>query len=299
MSKKISKSQFEDRPIMIGELELPCAVLEDGRRVLSYRGVCRALGLSESWTVGAHKLPPFLSRKSIKSLITEELSAPFSEPLEYNPKHGGRTAYGVEATMLPKICEVWLDAKEAGALKSEKDLLTAEKAKLLHRGFAHVGIIALVDEATGYQDERVKDALNKILNEFLVEEAKRYKVTFPTDFYKIIFKLNSWTWTAQSAQRKPMVVAKWTNDLVYERLAPGLLDELKARNPSKEGKRKHKHFQFLSDEVGEPRLIEHFGGLIALGRVATNWRKYKEMVERAYPKSGDNLMLDLDFNDKK
>lgn len=294
---KILKAKYEDRPIIIGEMEIQCAVLEDNTRVISTRGTERALGRgSKGKKHGDGSLPVYLAPKNLKPFIDSELEAATTSPIRYKGKGG--IAHGIPATLLPKICDVWLRAREAGVLTPQQQD-TAKRAEMLVRGFAQVGIIALVDEATGYQDHRVKDALNIILQKFLRDEAKKYKVTFPIDFYRTIFKLNGWAWSPQSAQKKPMVVAKWTNDLVYERLAPGLLNELKIKNPSIEGKRHYKHFQFLSDQVGEPRLIEHFGGLIALGRVAPNWRKFKEMVERAYPKNGTNLMLELDFGEEK
>jgi hypothetical protein len=39
----------------------------------------------------------------------------------------------------------------------------------LLRGFARVGIIALVDEATGFQRDRTKDALSKILEAYIAK----------------------------------------------------------------------------------------------------------------------------------
>ncbi|MFA4814907.1 MAG: P63C domain-containing protein [Candidatus Gracilibacteria bacterium] len=296
METEILKAKYEDRPLMIGDMEIPCAVLEDGTRVISQFGVNKALGRPEGGSKDtSRKLPRFFELKALHNLIDDDLAARASNPIIYQGR-GGKVN-GVPATMLSEICEVWLKARDLGLLQG-RQLETAKRAEELMRGFAYVGVIALVDEATGYQDHRVKDALNEILQKFLVEEAKKYKVTFPTQFYKMIFKLNGWAWTPQSAQKKPMVVARWTNDLVYERLAPGLLEELKERNPSDGKKRKHKHFQFLTDDVGEPRLLEHFGGLIALGRIAPNWRKFKELVERAFPKNGTNLMLDLDFEEE-
>ena len=82
MSKTILKATHEDRPIIIGEIEIPCAVLDNGQRVLSYRGVNRALAQSESWNIGAHKLPPFLSKISIKAFVQPDLAVPLSEPAE-------------------------------------------------------------------------------------------------------------------------------------------------------------------------------------------------------------------------
>lgn len=294
MSKKILKATHEDRPLKIGNMEIPCAVLEDGTRVLTQQGVRRALGRGAGKT-GSGELPSFLNPNNLQRFVDADLMNLVKEPIHYIPKIGRGRANGVPAILLPKICEVWLKARDAGVLSSTQ-MGAAQQADVLMRGFAHVGVIALVDEATGYQDVRVKDALETILAQFLLEEAKKYKVTFPLEFYRMIFKLNGWAWTPQSAQKKPQVVARWTNDLVYSRLAPGLLEALEIKNPKENGKRKRKHFQFLTDEIGEPRLLEHFGGLIALGRVAPNWRKFKELVERAFPKNGENLVLPLGFD---
>jgi len=47
------------------------------------------------------------------------------------------------------------------------------------RGFARVGIIALVDEATGYQEVRNKLALQAILDAFLRKELAAWAKRFP------------------------------------------------------------------------------------------------------------------------
>ncbi|MCH7752817.1 MAG: hypothetical protein IH898_11760, partial [Planctomycetes bacterium] len=54
----------------------------------------------------------------------------------------------------------------------------------------------------------------------------------------------------ESIRRRPGVVGKYTNDIVYERLAPGVLDELRVRNPTDhKGRRRAKHHQWLSRDV--------------------------------------------------
>ena len=166
---------------------------------------------------------------------------------------------------------------------------------MLIRALAQVGIIALIDEATGYQDVRIKGALEKILNQYLLEGAKKYEVTFPLELYKEWFKLNNWEWKIENAQKRPSVLGKWTNKYIYERMAPHLLSALVKKNPKTEkGHRKHKHFQFLTDDVGEPRLREFFGGHIALAKAMGTWKKYINMVEMVYPKIGDQISLDFD-----
>ena len=58
-------------------------------------------------------------------------------------------AYGYRATLLPNVCEVYLKACDARVLRSSQ-LPVSERAEIVMRGLAKVGIIALADEATGY-----------------------------------------------------------------------------------------------------------------------------------------------------
>jgi hypothetical protein len=107
-----------------------------------------------------------------------------------------------------------------------------------------VGIIALVDEATGYQDYRTRDALAKILERFVVKEIQPYVRMFPAEFYKQIFRLNGWNYEENCG--RPSVLGHWTNDIVYKRLAPGALDELRKLVPRDlKGRLKKKLFQGL------------------------------------------------------
>lgn len=52
-----------------------------------------------------------------------------------------------------------------------------------------VGIIGLVDEATGFQQDRTKDALGKILNAYIAKELQPWTSTVPLDYYKELFRL--------------------------------------------------------------------------------------------------------------
>ena len=196
--------------------------------------------------------------------------------------------------------EAILSARDDGALQTAQELRYAEYCDRVVRGLAHVGIIALVDEVTGYQDERVKDALEKILNAYLLKEKKPYIGTFPMWFYKEIYRLNGWKWSPENARKRPGVIGRWTNELVYGKLAPGLLTRLQKRNPTiRPGQRGFKHFQLLTDEVGDPALRDHFSGLGALMRANTQWRKFRAMAEKAYPDPDKTLELELGYRDKE
>jgi hypothetical protein len=234
----------------------------------------------------------------LKPYITDELSVAIENPVEFSGP-GGRRTTGYEATVLHELCEAILTASDSQALKTEQELRYAQYAQALIRAFAKVGIVALVDEATGYQDVRAKDALAKILEEFLDKEIHKWNKTFPDDFYKEIFRLRGWQYKPWSVKR-PSVIGRWTNDFVYDRLAPGVLRELQRLNPiDAKGRRQSTHHQWFNPDFGHPKLKEHISGVLALMRAAPNWRTFKSMLNRAYPKFGDQLMLDIEYPDFK
>jgi hypothetical protein len=286
-----------DGDLTIRDREIPCAVLEDGTRVLSMRGVSRAFGsrrtgIAETGDTGAPNIPAFLASKAISRFIPNDLMARLNSPIVYQPRHGGRPAFGFEASLLPQICEVVIDAERAGALRQNQKMF-AEVAHILIRGLAHVGIVALVDEATGYQEVREKQALQAILDRYLRKELAAWAKRFPDEFYKEMFGLRGWEWLSISGKR-PSIVGTYTNDLVYERLAPGILKELEARNPKDEqGKRRGKHHQLLTDDVGHPALAQHLHAVTGFMRASATWDQFYRMMNRAFPKKGHTIELAL------
>jgi oligoribonuclease (3'-5' exoribonuclease) len=283
--------------LKIGDRELPCYVLEDGRRVFSTRGVNRALGSTTTGTPkdspdGARKLPAVLSSKSLKPFIDADLMARLLSPIEFRPK-AGRSAFGFEATLLPDICEAILDAAKADVLKQNQRRL-AETAEILIRAFAKVGIIALVDEATGYQAERDRDALHKILEAYIADELLPWAKRFPDEFYKQLFRLREWQYSPLTVKR-PQYVGKLTNQLVYEKLPPGVLEELKRLNPViKNGWRKHRHHQFLTENIGNPHLERHLAAITTLMRASSDWHDFVKLFRRAFPTAGAQIPFDFE-----
>ena len=153
----------------------------------------------------------------------------------------------------------------------------AQRCDLLIRGLATVGIVALVDEVTGYQELRDRAALKAILDRYLLAEHAKWAKRFPDDFYKEMFRLRNWQWQGMKVNR-PSVVGKYTNDFVYDRLAPGILDELKQLNPKNEkGTRAVKHHQYFTADVGHPALQSHLTGVVALMRAASHWDQFKRL----------------------
>lgn len=280
-----------DRPLRIGAIEIPCYVLADGRRVLVQRGLQSGVGLSTGGgKTGARKIAEIMGGLERKGFDTKGLIARAESPVRFLPPHGGNAADGYEATILPDICAVIIAAHQEGVL-DRRLAHVAKRCAALQHGFATVGIIALVDEATGYDKVRERDALARILEKFIAKELRPWIRTFPVEFYRQIYRLNGWAFSEDSNAR-PGVIGHWTNNIVYKRLAPGVLEELKRITPrDTKGRTKHRYFQRLTEDVGHPKLREHLTGVIMLAKYAPDWIVFMDRLDHEYPQWGKTRML--------
>jgi len=285
----------------IGNAKLPCAVLSDGTRLLSHSGVGAALGRKRGgrdWapvaqtpeTGSSGRLPFFMGAASLKPFISAELEAVGKEPVLYS-QQGGR-AFGIRAEALPMVCDAWLRAREAGALRADQ-LHIAQQAEIVVRGLAHVGIAALIDECTGYQEDRSSTALSEICNAFIAKELRPWMKTFPDEYYRELYRLKNWPYDPETSRRN-QVVGQLTNSIVYDRLAPGLRAELNAATPrDDEGRLMLRFHQQLSAEVGHPKLREHINMVLMLMRANVTWQGFKRQLDRSLPRFGHNYELGL------
>ena len=228
----------------------------------------KALGRSSWPKVGdAGKV---LFAANLQPFVSDELAETLRRPVTYRLPSGQR-ALGFPAEILPQICEVYLEARqqEPSPLYYNQRR-AADAAEILVRGLARVGIIALVDEATGYQEVRARDALAKILEAYVEKELQPWVRTFPPDFYRELFRLRGLEYPG-STVRRPQYFGVITNDIVYRRLAPGVLEELKrVQLRDAQGRPKHKLFQRLTENVGYPKLREHLGSVVTLMKLSSN-----------------------------
>ncbi|MCC7479165.1 P63C domain-containing protein [bacterium] len=283
--------------IKIGESTIPCAVLEDGTRLLNGVGFMRAIGRRGMAVQNLYQLPPFLAAKNLLPFIDAEL-ADYTKPVLFTVQgRGGKPNYGYRAELLPQVCNVILAAREAGVLTHHQEPI-ARQCEILVRALAQLGIVALVDEATGYQEDRSRKALEELLGKYISDRLLAWAKTFPDEFYRQLFRLKGWNYSQLSSKRPP-IVGQITNDLIYRRLAPAVLKELQHKNPRTEaGHRKHKHFQWLTADVGNPDLRAHLHTVIAFMRAANSWRAFYSNLERAFPKFGDTLQMPFEDGDE-
>jgi hypothetical protein len=289
----------EDHPLIIGDVKIPCFVLENEIRVLSQGGFTGALGMARggSMIAGMNRLQLFVSRKGINSYISNDLVERIANPIPFITPSGFR-AHGFEATLLADVCEAVLRAREAGALQTQQ-LGIAAKCEILVRGFARVGIIALVDEATGFQRDRAKNALARILEEFVAKELQPWVKTFPDEYYAQLFRLRELDYPKDSVKR-PQYFGTLTNDIVYKRLAPGVLEELKKVIPKTEsGRRKGALSQALTRNIGYPKLREHLGATVAFMKISRDYHDFIDKMDTHYPRFGDQYRFDFDYERDK
>jgi hypothetical protein len=285
----------EDHPLTIGDIKIPCYVLEDGRRVLQQTGLIQSLNMSHggSYSVGGDRLAKFATQGRLSSFVSKELVDRTADPIRFKTTKGS-LAYGYEATILADLCDAILAARSAGILQKQQQHI-AERAEILVRGFARVGIIALVDEATGFQRDRTKNALAKILEAFVAKELQPWVKTFPDEYYAQLFRLRGLDYDTASVKR-PQYFGTLTNDIIYKRLAPGVLAELKKVIPKTEsGRRRAALSQGLTRNIGYPKLREHLGAAVAFMKISRDYFEFIDRMDQHYPRFGEQYRLPFPY----
>jgi P63C domain-containing protein len=272
--------------VPIGGTTLSCAVLEDGTRILTQSDMMRALGRSRqakgrAFYKGDVNLPAFLTAQNLKDFIPNDLYVTSSQ-VEFKLPSGQR-AFGYRAELLPQVCEVYLKARDADALH-ERQMHVARQADMLMRGLANVGIVALVDEATGYQRDRAQDALSKILEAFIAKDLQPWVPTFPQDYYAELFRLRGLAFPHDKVKR-PQYFGHLTNDIIYDRLAPGVKDELKKTTPkAPSGRHSHQLHRRLTPDLGHPKLREHMASVVTIMKLSDDYDDFHAKLDRLHPK---------------
>ena len=291
-------------------VKIPCAIIEDidnpddAVRVLTDNGISTAIfgtttpsGASKRLKTAANEsgllLPVFLAPSQLKPFIKES-ELEILKPISY--VDGTKILVGYDARILPIVCDIWLRARAEDALLPVQ-LDKAKKAEVLMRALAHVGIIALVDEATGFQSLRAKDALAKILEAFVEKELQPYVKKFPVDYYKEICRLRELPFNALSVKR-PSYFGHITNDIVYRRLAPGVWKELKKLASKEENRKTKPHLhRYLTSDIGDPRLRELITKVVTIMQLSSNWHDFKTKLERILPAFNQTMQLPFEYQD--
>ncbi len=281
--------------LTIGDVEIPCAVLDNGARVLTEHGITTALGsrsggskrMKKNASMHGAPIPVFLAPQNIRPFVSKELEDGLLKPISY--RIGRQVATGYDARVLRAICEVWLTARRENALQDQQ-AERAYKAELLIRGLADIGILSLVDDATGYTKERDKDELQKILSAYIAPSLLPWAERFPKDFFQEMFRVFGWPWPARDGgiyhgPIGPRYAGKLIRQLIFENLPDGVLEELDRLNPPNEKwQRKSRMGSLLTTKEGHPHVDKLVAVITTIFELSDNkdefWRNYRRKFKR-------------------
>jgi len=193
------------------------------------------------------------------------------------------------------ICDGILEARNNIELSARQQII-AEQCEILVRSFAKVGIISLVDEATGYQYDRERFELQKILNAYIADEILKWQLTFTDDFYKQVYRLWGLPFIPKYIKNKPSFIGKLTTKYIYEQLPNGVLEKIKENTGKTEGGNwRYKWHQSLTPEIGREHLKKQIIEVTTLMSISQSKEQFDGLFMQKYNKAP--IQLQLEFNE--
>ena len=269
----------------LGDTVLDVYNLEDGRRVFAKRGIARALGLKSK---GGNAFMKTLSGKNLGSRIPDELWAKINNPIVFKPLILD-LAHGYEATVLIDICDVIIQAYNDGRLLPQQAFMAAQ-AEIIIRSCAKLGIVALIDEATGYSDNKRKDEYREMFREFIRDELKQWEQEFPEKFFDMIYRIYGLKRKDPTKFQHPRFFGHFIRKYIYFPLAysnGAILEELDKKNPVvyANGRRKYAMTQFLTERIGLPALRQHLWQVVGIGSSVGDKDQFDRAFYTAFPEA--------------
>lgn len=280
--EKIPKATHSGTWNMGEGTKIECYVMDNGERVLSLRGAAKSMGLVGG---GSMALVRNLNSQWISPYLSNDLrnwleKANRNELSQYMTKGSGKFT-PFSAPLFVDLCKAYVDAKNDGVLKMESQIAVANKMYAIMTAFAKTGLVAIIDEVTGYQYDREHDELQKLLSVYISEELMPWTKKFPDEFYKQMFRLKGWEYKGKN---RPQYVGKLTNQYIYEQLPYGVLEELKQKTPK--NKRLH---QSLTEQVGVPHLDKQLQKTIGLMQASDTWEEFESLFNKAMKQANRDI----------
>ncbi len=256
--------------------------------------MARALGMRSG---GGNVFLRAVQRKGLGSKIGQKLLDNIENPIVFKPLTQD-LGHGYNASVLVDICKAIIRADESGKLHPTQKGL-ADQAQILLQAFAKVGVTALIDEATGFQQVRDPSALRILVQQYIEEEKREWEKQFPDEYYDELNRLygsKRLTTTGSGAviQNRPQHFAKFTRFYVYHPLENGaVLDELDKINPKidKKGTRRSRFHQHLSLGYGIEKLKRQVGEVMTLAKVSDTVAQFKKLFARRVLQVGEQRDL--------
>ncbi len=200
-------------------------------------------------------------------------------------------ANGYEATQLVDICDAYLQAEEQNLLKSNQRNL-AKQAGIILRSCAKVGIIALIDEATGYQQFRAKRELQLKLQAFIADELQEWARMFPDEFWLELARLEG---IHYSPRHRPLRWGRYIMMFVYDAIDPEVGKELRKKNPTPHFK--VNHHQWLKT-WGRQKVNDQIQRVVTIMKLCDNMDDFRKKFAKVFRKTPLQFELRLGNEDE-
>lgn len=267
----------------IGNISFSVHVLNNGKRVIVQREVVKALTGKISGDLNAR-----LSAVAISKYIN--LADIAKQTIKFKIPGTQYEAIGYEATLLVEICDVYLKARETEHLTVVQTNL-AKQAEIIMRACAKVGIIALIDEATGYQKVRKENALRLKLQAFIAEDLQEWAKRFPDEFFFELARLEN---IHYSPRGRPLRWGRYILNFVYRAIDKDVTTELKKRTP-KPHKGKNLH-QWL-EKYGVEKLNAQIYQVLGIMKTCKNMDDFRKKFKSVFQKQPFEQLAFFDLAD--
>lgn len=265
--------------LSLGGNPVDCYVLDTGERVISLRGTLKAMADREGGN-----LAEYIGIQGLKPYINSEII--LAETKDFTIPGTQFKGKGIAAERFLEICNAYVLAQENNDLKTDRQIEIAIKCSILLGACAKTGLIALIDEATGYQYEREQNALQIKLKAFIAEELREWEKTFPDELWEQFGRLTNWR---GALHLRPKWWGKLVIELIYDALDPDVAEYLKKNKPPpRKGQNYH---QWMTGNYGLKQLITHIYEIIGIAKTCHNIRDLRDKVAEHYGREPVQLTL--------
>lgn len=262
--------------LRVMELEIPCYVLSDGSRVIGRTSATELL----TEIKGGGALEKYLGTNNLKPFVNMDLVLERMVSFALPEVDGlGKDVKGLPTDVLVDVFQGLVAALEAANHEgADVKLTNRQQAMAIRAGMflaacSRVGLDALVDEATGYQYDRARDALEVKLKAYLSDEMRKWEKTFPDELWMEFTRLTGWR---GAVTKRPKYWGHLVNELIYDALDPDVAKWLRDNVPEpRKGKNYH---QWLSEQYGLEKLMRQIWMTIGLGKACETMPQLKRKV---------------------
>lgn len=263
--------------------------------VLSKRASAVALGLKSE---GGSAFIRTLTRKGVGSIMSEKLRERIENPIIFKyvgPGAGDReqTVHGYETSTFIEVLKLLLTARRTPGTLAQSQMFLAERAETMLMSLANTTLDTIIYQESGFWQKIEGQRVSEILDKYLQPQPRVWAKTFPDEFWVKLLRVKGYP--SYLALKRPAFVGHWVNDIVYDRLAPGIrnkLNELNPRLPS--GHRKNAHHQHTTKDAGLPELKDHLIKVMAYMDAAANDDQFMRMLNRGLQKFNQTIEMPLD-----